>query len=330
MQTYHTGPGNRVPILEYSAARHGSWLSIFFAYAWLLPGMAGGTEEMPAVRFGFVPAKVGDSTGQRFSIALTFQEASGVKNSVVQSQRRLVTVEEVQGELAVSVRVRFDEAQRRSESAYANGRKGRPTVLLEPVTGQEYLATRKGEELLVSDLAGDTPGDLETSFVKRTMAAIGLPNPLTEFLRQRSVHVGESLHLPEKAALNLLGLENQAGAKASCDLTLKNIQQGKRGKEALFDVVLTAVQSDATKTHLSGAMTIDVASSRMLDLDAAGAFELPDEAESPAASQIAAKAPPGNGKQSGNERGGDSRILGVKGAMHIQGGIFSPTEEITE
>lgn len=251
------------------------------------------------ITFKNTPPQIGESAPQYFNFKIEFTDESGVSTEVIRSQKRLVTIEDVAQGVANKARVRFDEAGSRNTTSQKDKPRSRPTQLIEPVTGQTYIVSRNEAGLSVVYENGETPGELESAYVLRTLATFGLPNPLAVFLHGRKVKIGESLQLPAKAAIGLMGLDNAEGAKAKCQLKLSKLASKEERMEAVFEMELEARQADGMLTHLAGTLRLDPATCRVIHLDAKGPFELPE---------IAAGADtPG--------------AAALKGDMHVEGGI---------
>lgn len=190
------------------------------------------------VQFSQRPAEVGDRVAQQVeltmhlntSILQSGQVAHQQNVSQEHRQQRLVEVLKVVEGNVRKARVFFPQSRGKSPGGEKPGEE-----VVEPVEGKTYLVTRQGKLLLVTDTQGAIPPRAEFEIVYTSMQSLGLPNPLAKFLLGRTIHVGESIEVPQAIAASMLGFGAELGEVKQFQLRLKELSTYEGDPCALFD-----------------------------------------------------------------------------------------------
>lgn len=191
------------------------------------------------------------------------EATSGLK----QRERRLVTTAEVEQGLLMGATVRYVNSARELSAPDQENR-----TEDEPVAGHTYRCRREGEKLLVTDSEGNMPPLAEYEIVAHSMESLGKANPLGEFLRGKTITVGERLTLPQKMAEQLLGLGDAIDQVERFDMTLREVTTLHGQPCAVFSTLVEASdhRRGQMRMQLEGTLTIDRDSCRLVVADLAG------------------------------------------------------------
>lgn len=179
-----------------------------------------------SIQFSQQPAQVGDRVGQQVDLELNLntsiiqagQLAHQEETSMIRRQQRLVEVLEVAEGNVRRARVTFTQSRLKSPE-----NDDPEQEVIQPVEGKNYLLTRQGEQLLVTDGEGTIPPRDEFEIVFSSMQSLGLPNPLAQFLLGRTIQVGQTLELPREIAERMLSLGNELGEVKRFELQLQEM-----------------------------------------------------------------------------------------------------------
>ena len=221
-------------------------------------------------QFQYRAPLVGERVIQWVNINSNLKSTIRHKNQIVSSEdRRLqseqlreITILETSNANSSKVRLTYSKAQSVDTS---DPRK--PQFQLQAVANKSYLVSRQGEELVVTDLDGKTPPADELRIVKSNMQSVGKSNPLTVFLRDRTVCVGETLEMPKELAAELLSGADGAGGVQRVALQLREVRTVEGVQCAEFQVMIEGGQG--VQDAQSGTLVVETATcrSRRFDLD---------------------------------------------------------------
>jgi hypothetical protein len=249
------------------------------------PAALNRTEPRPTaqtVRFTRRSSQSGDVIEQQINHSVRMTTAWRRGNLIVKTtdlatesiQRRTITTTRVDQGRATAVRVAYVEAakHRQDSGSFENP----PEAVAQPTHGKTYLCQRDGEKLVITDEEGRVPPPEELDLVASDMEAIGRPNPLVEYLADRSVAVGQALSLPLAQADRLLGLRAEFGKLTRFDLTQREVRIERDVPCAVFDARIEAKSSDSSQMHLqvSGPIVVEVDSCRARSSKLAGPIAL--------------------------------------------------------
>lgn len=233
------------------------------------------------VRFEAAPARVGDRVVQRLGSQLELttrivqsgQVAHESSSRLRRQQQRTIDVLEVAEGRAVRARASFEIARRQSPE------EPDPNALTpQPIEGKTYVATRRGDELTVTDLDGKIPPLNEFTLAVESLDGVGRPNPLATVLAGRELVVGQTVAVPQELAQALLGVSAPELAHVSqFELTLDRLAPVADGPPAaVFRAVIavTPEGEDAMGVNLRGEMVVDPTTCRLTSVDLAGPVQV--------------------------------------------------------
>ena len=156
----------------------------------------------------------------------------------------------------------------------------------QPVEKKNYIVTRKGTQLLVTDAAGTLPPKAEFEIVVTSLQNLGLPNPLAKILLGRTIRVGERLQLPREIAVRLMGFGEQFGEVKQFELELKSVQQIDEQPCAVFAATIEAVGDTANPVRIRafGQIVIQAETCRTIRAELSGPMTLSTVEHTPAGS----------------------------------------------
>ncbi len=189
------------------------------------------------VQFSQQPAQVGDRVAQQVDLELNLntsiiqsgQLAAQEITSLERRQQRLVEVVEVAEGKVRRARVTFSRSRHKSSES-----ENPEEEVVQPVEGKTYLLTRQGKQLLVTDPQGTIPPREEFEIVFSSMQSLGRPNPLVQFLLERTIQVGQTLELPQEIAAQMLGFGDELGQVKSFQLQLNELSTFEGAPCAVF------------------------------------------------------------------------------------------------
>lgn len=225
--------------------------------------------------FSQQPAQVGDRVAQQIDLELNLdtsiiqsgQVAHQEETSMQRRQQRLVEVVEVADGKVCRARVTFSRSRHKSSE-----NEDPEQELVGPVEGKSYLLTRQGKQLLVTDPQGAIPPREEFEIVLGSMQSLGLPNPLAQYLLERTIHVGQTLELPEEIAEQMLGFGNELGQVKKFELQLKDLSTFEGAPCAVFSAVIEVAGSadNPMKIDIAGPVVILTETCRTVVTDLSG------------------------------------------------------------
>jgi hypothetical protein len=239
-----------------------------------------------SVRFSQQPAQVGDRVAQQVDFELNLStsiiqsgQVANQENTLLQRrQQRLVEVTEVAEGKVRRARVTFSLA--RHNAPENNNSEQRPEQEpqhqdMQPVEGKTYLLTRQGEQLLVTDAQGAIPPRDEFEIVFSSMQSLGLPNPLAQFLLDRTIHVGQSLELSKEIAAQMLGFGDELGEVKRFELELKELSTYEGAPCAVFAATIEIAGNgeaagDSMQINVTGPVVILTETCRTVVTDLTG------------------------------------------------------------
>lgn len=234
-------------------------------------------EPTPVVglRFSQQPAQVGDRVAQQVDLELNLstliiqsgQVAHEDKTSMERRQQRLVEVVEVVEGKVRRARVTFSHSRHKSPES-----ENPEQEVIDPVEGKTYLLTRQGEQLFVTDLKGTLPPHEEFEIVFSSMQSLGLPNPLAQFLLERTIHVGQTLEVPQEIAEQMLGFGNELGKVKKFKLQLKELSTFEGAPCAVFAAAIEVAgdEGNPMQINVTGPVVILTETCRTVVTDISG------------------------------------------------------------
>lgn len=218
--------------------------------------------ELPAVspeqtvRFTQRPTRVGDRVGQELAVGLDvtskFTQAGQIAHqsdtTMRREQTRLIEVLEAPEGQLLKARVAFpvSRVQRPEEAA---GGELQP----QPIEGKAYLATRRGEQLTITDAHGEMPPLEEYRAAREALETLGKPNLLASFLLERPIRVGERMLVPRAIARSLLGVGDELGAIKRFELQLLAVEPAEvpeASPRAVFTAKIETMANEQSPVEL--------------------------------------------------------------------------------
>jgi hypothetical protein len=238
------------------------------------------STSQPQVTFTRRPPHVGDRADQ--SLLVELQVRNSIRNgtevvgetdtSMAQRLQRIVTTGEVRGAQMVAARVQYVVSEREVEAD------GQTTATQQdPIAGHAYRCRRDGEQLLVTDDQGHLPPLAEFKIVADSMDALGKPNPLAEFLGDKTLAVGEQLTLPVEVAQEFAQRMGEGIDQVErFELSLTEVKPIAGRRCAVFRAFMEASENKSRqmKLQLDGTMAIELDSCRMVSAELAGPIGL--------------------------------------------------------
>jgi hypothetical protein len=246
-----------------------------------------------AVRFGRHSAHVGDQVEQTVETQMRLATSLRQGNQLIAKekammrgeQHRIITTTSVDATRATAVAVHYLKAVKmvsQSTGALPNGPnasvdEGSP--LSQPVERKTYHCRRQGGEdgtLIITDSQGIVPPRAEYEIVAENMDAVGRANPLADFLANRSIHVGDTLELPQEAADRLFNLGAQFGSVNRFELTLQKTHVADGAACAVFKARIEAASSDSSQMRLQveGPLVVQIDTCRAVRAEFSGPLAL--------------------------------------------------------
>ncbi len=235
------------------------------------------------IRFGRFSPRIGDEVEQAILLetqltTLVRQQSKIIdmkKSSNRSQQRRVVTTTELDAGRTIAVAVHYLAATSQHESSEDAAGSEPPSSNVEPVQGKMYYGRREpGDDgkLVITDENGSTPPAEEFEIVAQNMEMVGRPNPLAEFLAERSVATGEKIELPKEIAHRLFNLGESFGEIERFELILQrtNLEDGVQCATFLARVVAASNDSSQMRMEVEGPLVVQVDSCRATSMKLAG------------------------------------------------------------
>lgn len=228
------------------------------------------------VHFARVPTRVGDRVDQQVVVEMDLkttitqsgQTAGESEDKMVRRQDRVVEVTKVTGEKFKSAQVSFPQSRLVVPGENANP--DEPQV----VEGKSYVFTREGEDVKITDLAGEVPPIEEYKIVADSLKTLGTPNLLAKHLIEKQPQIGERMLVPRKVARSLFGMNDDIGAIKRFEMTFRELQTSQTSGAllALFDTKIETMPSEASPLEMSvkGQVTIEVKTCRTISATLSG------------------------------------------------------------
>lgn len=233
------------------------------------------------VWFSQAPARPGDRVVQRLGVHLALatritqsgQIAHESTNEMRRQQQRTIRVLEVADDHAVKAEASFQLSRRQSPE-----NDDREKLLPQSIEGKTYLATRRGDELSITDLAGVTPPAEELKLAAESLENVGKPNPLAAALVNRRVAFGELIRVPRDVVQALLGMSEPLGTVHRFELTLVRLEPPADGvgQVAVFmtDVEIRPNDVSPLSIALHGELAIETETCRLTSVDLSGPVQM--------------------------------------------------------
>ena len=190
------------------------------------------------------------------------QEFSSVEH---RRQRRKLAIVATAATHVSKVKVTFDKAIRKIMQQEEKETPWHP----QPVDGKTYYVTRSGADLVVTDEQGEKPPGEELRIVKNSMQAIGRPNPIAKFLHERTIVVGETIHLPADLVSDLLGSQNKVSRPQKMPMTLVEINDMEGMSCGVFETEIdNSIQFGVqTSTRMKGYFAVELDTCRIFSVN---------------------------------------------------------------
>jgi hypothetical protein len=221
-------------------------------------------------RFTYRPLAVGDQAHEthRFTLDLkTIRSQNGqvvdvADHAAVRSETSLVLrLPTGQGETA-KVRITYESSEQTSQS-----RVTAPQQTDRPVAGKTYIGIRRGEDLVITDEAGNEPPDDERDIVARSLDSLGKPNPLGTFFHGRTLQLGQRVQLPAEYTKKLLAGWDESLADRPLEVILMGTE---RVDGKLCALLHTPPAAGGQKSPVDGKFLIELETCRVAKVDLRG------------------------------------------------------------
>ena len=194
------------------------------------------------------------------------QEFSSVEH---RHQRRRLTILATAPKQVSKVKVKFEKALKK----VLNQGETDARWHAQPVDGKTYLVTRSGADLVVTDEQGKKPPEDERKIVEHSMQAIGRPNPIAKFLHERTISVGDTIHLPADLVSDLLGSQNKVDdAQIKMPMKLVHVKDVEGVLCGVFETEIdNSVQFGVkTSTRMKGQFAVELGTCRIVSVSFRG------------------------------------------------------------
>lgn len=207
------------------------------------------------------------STSMDVSVHLGQQVVHENATLVERAQERSIRLTHVEPDVRMASEVTYHKAGQAMTAGSDEAES-----LQQPVQGKTYRVEREGEELRILDEHGLVPPQDEYEIVWHSMESFGKANPLAEFLNGRTVSVGQTLDLPQEAAVHLLAFGDDVVTVERFALTLQEVRTAEGQRRAVFRAFISS------RTHgqrqmgmqVEGILAVDADTSRVVSLEIAG------------------------------------------------------------
>src|SRR5262249_5217465 len=152
--------------------------------------------------------------------------------------------------------------------------------------GKQYVVERRGTDLVVSDIRGNSVPERENALVASCMDAVGRTSPLGQFLNGKQLAVGQSIHLPIELATELLGTKEAGGEAKSVDLALSAVKQEKDRRVATFEMQIVLKLSDSDAINIQGSLQLDTDTCQVLAAEFNGPVSKRESQKSTATGEV--------------------------------------------
>ncbi len=247
----------------------------FFLFTILFCGVIGAQQQ---VSFNAISPKVGQTyvrtTNYKMDVDVilkfageSLQEHNNVSSVTV---RKAETVLETNGDAINKLKVVYEVIDRKSvitEDGIAENKKAEKS----PIVGRTYIVTCRSGSVKVTDVHGLKPSETEIEIVQNDYAALGEPDSFLQFLRQKTVQVGEPLQMPGVLAESIFTDAERRQVKVDkASFVLKSVRQNI----AVFDTALKMQWNEdantSVKMNLTGETLIGIQNSRMVSSTLSG------------------------------------------------------------
>tara|TARA_B100000809_G_scaffold256876_1_gene297497 strand:- start:463 stop:1344 length:882 start_codon:yes stop_codon:yes gene_type:complete len=177
-------------------------------------------------------------------------------------QNRRLTVLGVQPQSVPRVEVTFESALHHTSEDWD----AEPRWEFQAVHGKTYRVWRENGQLVVTNPQGTVPSSEEVEIVRQSMQSVGRGNPIAQFLHQRTVEVGQTLHLPAELARELLGTDTPLNKDQKMPMTLLVVREIRGVLCGIFEADLenTSQLGARTSTHMHGKFAVELDTCRVV------------------------------------------------------------------
>lgn len=214
-------------------------------YAWMQEQPEATTKKQ-SFRFMYQPPQVGavatkSNQRQMAGITTITKDGKTVKNffqKMAEVETRDEMVLEMTGNLIQKLKVHYLVSQKMQQYPGSEAVKNDS-----PVAGKTYIIQRQGERLVVTDAAGKAPSALEVDYLQKKYYKLGIIDPMTEFLNQKSFIQGDKIDLPAAVAQKLL--QDNQGKVQAFSLTFQKVQEINGKQCGVFATILNMATKNA-------------------------------------------------------------------------------------
>jgi hypothetical protein len=231
------------------------------------------------VHFEAAATSVGDRVVQRIGMQMAVttkiiqsgQVANESASEIRRQQQRTIEVLDIVDGRAAKARASFEVSRRLTPNDA-----GATEPITQPIEGKSYLVTRRGDELMVTDLEGRMPPLEEYKLASEALSGVGRPNPLAQLLAGQDVAIGQPMVVPRETASQLLGLNSPDLAQVHrFELTLVRMTTPADASEAPLavfraSIIMKPESDDALAVTLNGELVVEPATCRLASVDLAG------------------------------------------------------------
>ena len=177
-------------------------------------------------------------------------------------QSRRLTVLGVQPRNVPRVEVTFESALHHTSEDWD----AEPRWKSQAVHGKTYHVWRENGRLVVTNPQGTVPSSEEVEIVRQSMQSVGRGNPIAQFLHERTVEVGQTLHLPAELARELLGTDTPLNKTQKMPMTLLGVREIRGAMCGIFEADLenTSQLGVRTSTHMHGKFAVELDTCRLV------------------------------------------------------------------
>lgn len=225
--------------------------------------------EATRVTFQKQPAAVGDRIQQQVSVSFSMDSTTrrggevidSSSNTIARQQQRTVQVEEVAEGRTVAARVHFGQCSRT-----VDGERGEA-----PIAGHAYTCRRLADDRLdVLRSDGSLVSPDEFALVSDSMASLGRPNPLADFLAGHTIAVGHTIEVPQSVGDALLASDGTLGKVDKFTLELQQFDAANRVATFAVSIETRGAQTTQMRLIVTGTLEVEGNTCRTRRLDFAG------------------------------------------------------------
>jgi hypothetical protein len=237
---------------------------------------AGYANEL--VRFTSRPMQSGERVTQEVVLAMSLAihvrsntAARAGRRDLERRQRRHLELLPRENHDEPRARIDFERSERRQRyDAQVE------TNLRDPVAGKSYLATRRGQNLVITDLDGRAVPEDERAIVASSLESFGRANPLATFMNGRQIAVGQTIQVPGTVAQTIFSAWRDMVEIDNFELTLTGLDTVDGHRCGVFAATVrgSAPGQPAQPTLLRGKILMELNSCRLPSLEFSGPIHL--------------------------------------------------------